>query len=166
MFCGSFVPPIFMYRVSQETRQKHFMYRMSHETRQKQDDLKVVFIFCFKFATFICQPYFSSKILELRIPKYPYFWHFQNVVCLFCAFNTTRNIDSTKRADHILKIPGLGEFHGYYWSHESVQVKVGWRLKVTNKFKAQRRLSCRLSTTCFVGLSYSQCKTTPLGENK
>ena len=78
-----------------------------------------------KLATFICQPYFSSKILELRIPKYPYFWHFQNVVCLFCAFNTTRNIDSTKRADHILKIPGLGEFHGYYWSHESVQVKVG-----------------------------------------
>ena len=90
--------------------------------------------FLILFATFICQPNFRSKILETIIINLET-WHFQNVVCLFCAFNIawniknfvqistilvlfkkteiwTSNIESTKNADHFLKMPGLGELCG------------------------------------------------------
>ena len=43
--------------------------------------------------------------------------------------------------------------------YESVQVKVGLRLKVTNKFKAERRLSCRPSTSCFSAPPVSNYQT-------
>jgi len=33
------------------------------------------------------------------------------------------NIDSTKNADHIFEMPGLGDFYGYCF--ENIHVKVG-----------------------------------------
>ena len=74
--------------------------------------------------------------------------HFQNVVCLFCAFNTARdmknfvqistifllfnkiknlnqtlyisgNIESTKNADHFLEMPRLGELCDYYFKNHT-----------------------------------------------
>ena len=37
-------------------------------------------------------PNFRSKILEINIKKYPLSRHFQNVVCLFCAFIISRDV--------------------------------------------------------------------------
>ena len=59
-------------------------------------------------------------------------------------------MDSTKKADYILEMPGLEEFCGYCFK----SVKIGWRLNVTNKFKDQRQLSSRLATVMFHGTSF------------
>ena len=56
------------------------------------------------------------------------------------------NIDRTKKADHILEIPALGEFCGYFFKN---QVEVGWRLNATNKFQDQKRLLICLATVIF-----------------
>jgi len=83
------------------------------------------------FSAFICHLNFRSNILELIITKYP-----RTVVRFLSAFNITRDmkifvqistifalfnkiksernisgkINSTKTADHILEMPGLGEY--------------------------------------------------------
>ena len=61
------------------------------------------------------------------------------------------NIDRSKKAVHILKMPGLGEFCGYCFKSHTY-VKVSRRVNVTNKFKVLIQLSSHLSTVmCFLG---------------
>ena len=47
----------------------------------------MIFEINLRITPFIHKPNFRSKILEFIVTKYPYSWHFKNVVCL--ALNIT-----------------------------------------------------------------------------
>ena len=53
------------------------------------------------------------------------------------------------KADHILEMPGLGEF--VIDIFRILLLKLDWQINAATNFKNQRRPSSRLATTCFVG---------------
>ena len=84
-------------------------------------------------------------------------YHFQNVVCLFCAFNIARDIKNFVQNSTIflyisgnIESTGLGSNYVIIVSR-IIHVKVDRRLNVTNKFKYQRRLLSRLAIVMFRG---------------
>ena len=107
---------------------------------------------CLRYLKKISDFYFLTnlwgKILALKFSKiWSFFllkkWNLNEII------NISANMDSTKkRADYIWEMPGLKVFCGYCFKN----VKLGWRLNVTNKFKDQRRLSRRLAIVLFHGI--------------
>ena len=112
------------------------------------------------FAAFLCQPNFRSKFLEIIITKFPLSCHFQNVVCLFCAFNIARDMNNFVQISTILLLFNKIEIwtklfmppvilkaqktQTTFWKSPGnyviivsriIHVKVDRILNVTNKFK-------------------------------
>ena len=73
------------------------------------------------------------------------FWFFFNKLKIETLISG--NIDSPKKADHILEKPGNCVVIVLSIIHE----KIGWQLNVTNRFKYLRRLSHRRATVMFRG---------------
>ena len=114
-----------------------------------------------------CQPNFRSKFLEIIITKFPQSCHFQNVVCIFCAFNIARDmwtisfeiwtklfispviLKAQKTQTTFWKCQGLENY--VIIVSRIIHVKVDRRINVKNKFKYQRRLSSRLAMFMFRG---------------
>ena len=160
------------------------------------------------FLTFSCQHTSTCMIFKTTNTKFSSSGDFQNVVCLFCTVNITGNIknfvqiaillnktkmvdiwikklyisgniQSTKKTDHILEIPGRGKFCGccFVVVLRIIHVEVGWRLyfvisiskillpklgwqiNVPNHIKNQRQRSSRLATVMFRGTPCINKKT-------
>ena len=88
---------------------------------------------------FFCSPRLVLFI-TLIVTKYLY----RNEI-----LNISENIGSTKKADHILEIPGLEEFCGYCFKNNTRERELTTkRLEI---IKYQRRLSNCLATVMFRG---------------
>ena len=69
---------------------------------------------------------------------------------LLIKIKFSNNVDNTKKADHILEIPGIGNFFYNCLRNLTLILKEGCRLNVTNKYKDQRRLSNRNFSLMYV----------------